>query len=1729
MASFPGPILPGNPNRGSGEVRNSTPSQQPENNLLDQESGWKSFTNKFRSYITIHKRSGISVALFVLVLIFLVFTKVHLDSTGDSDMDSETATNFGQNFEKLVIPEREPPFFELTTQEERRFGILPQETFVLKTRMPVDEQIIRDNLTTSREVSIRQIGIQEFHLTPTTLLSLDEPIVIRLSVKDKEIGGNTLDRDYSWSFQSQGKFRVVSTIPGNEKTEVPLDTGIEFIFSQDEFADPSGYVSIDPAVPFETKIVDETLAIIPQENLRPETVYTVTLKRGLNVLNRNDRINEDYVFSFQTREPVVAQRPEPRLYLRDNFVQSSPREPLGVKVDTSNWSNSTIVEAIVYRFGSAGDFYRSRIEYDDVTSGWGVYYPDKHDFSTGLNEFARAQVTVQEREQVKFIQLPQAFDPGYYLVEFQVDGKLISDQVWYQSSELAGYISLGKEQTVVWVNNLSTAAPSISTTVRSLTTGETWAVNDQGVVQFTTSQAYFDEKTHYFELTDPAGNSLILPLYRQQDSNGPANRSSADYWSYFYNEKSFYASDDTVHYWGVIKNRDTGSIPDARVELTNPSNEIVYQSPIFPKSDGSFIGEIGLEEAPDGWYSLRLMAGETEVKRLSFSVKEYTKPDMKIEISSDKKAVFVDEEVEFTTSTSFFDGTPGANIELNIHESSNAKETKVQTDSSGQVVYAYKPIEFSQSRNYPHYESVHANPALSQESIVEGYANVMVYGPRLMTTIEREQEGNNASVRAIVNRVDLSGINKGDTDDPRGETVSGQEVRVVVTENWTERIEDGTYYNFIEKITLPRYRYNRKSEQVADETLTTNTFGEIVYDFDMKSDRSYEVQIIAVDDRGRAATNKLYFYSSHWSNTYYQTGQDTSIYLDLGGGKETNIFSPGEVVQVKLSEGNEDYAAGESDRFLFTTAKKGEQGILTTTEPSFSFLFDFSHVPNTYIGAVIFNGRNYIKAKSVCRAGWECRGSHFQYWYGYNNFDGMQILYDTEDSQLDVEILPSKSKYEPGEQASVEVRVTAAGQPVSNTNVNLAMIDEALAAIGGARTPDILDKLYMSVPHQIYYVYTSHNPLFAEVPGAEMGGGGGDRDLFKDTAFFGQSATNESGIAVFTFELPDNITTWLTYAQGVTSDLQAGQSETRIVVTKDFFVISKFPATYLVGDSAFVSMNSFGTSLTQSDTVDFSVIFSEGDQEISALTRIGSPFTEISFLFPTLASGQYGVTSRGSVGDRTDGIVLPVNLLETRMRQEFSTRHIVEGTGRVDDLIPGDYLDEEPVVLIVSDKGKGLFFSTLQHYCGGFGSNRLERRISSKRSDELLRESFDYDGCIASDAELNVFQNTDGGLAQVEWGGSNLETSVWAAIVAGDEFDNEKLREYFTREFDNAQGSKVRKIQAAWGLSLLGESKLKDLQGMISQAVSFEEKANLALALAYLGDTEIARNLFLDILADYAYTLRPYIRIDSELDRGNTPEAFVVDTSLSLLLGELVGSEYNEGLYSYIADFRSDLENHIIDLSEIEYIERQVGLLPDSNTLYSLTTAGGTVSEELDRGRSKVYDLLPQDVAAFSFVLGDGKAELLAEYLIGPNELSTKRRDSRLSITRTMEKAKKDSGGTIRSGDLVKITLNLTMDTQTSPKGGYTVKDILPSGLSHISNPGVFGFQDTSRPRNVSDKTVTFNVYNSTYYFKDGTHTIVYYARAVSPGIYKSEPAVFQSQRELTVFALTGEDRINIE
>lgn len=1628
-------------------------------------------------WVNLSKKQKIAFGILVtLIISSTLFSIYHFNKPKNNLTDND-------NWEKLQIPDRPSPPFVLTPKVDKKFGISAKETFILVSSTPTTEDLIRNSITSSEPVKVVQKSDTEFEITPISKLSPEETISIAISQNDN---------NYNWSFQVAPKLKIVDSLPRDKALNVPANAGIEITFNTDDYEDLASQIEFNPKLNFRTEKHDQKLAIIPIDPLNYKSIYEV----------RIDSMN--YSFTFQTADKDN----NGRLTLNDNFQQVLPDEQLQSKVNFTIDRNSSI-KTEVYKFNNSTDFINSRSTIDKVTSSWTTYYGEENKIDlTKLTKITEVNLSIQNQDQLNYLQLPFNLDEGLYFIQFSYANGEKLEHLWVQSTPILGYVSVAKEQTMVWINSINNE-PVGESSVSVVGLSDTYITNNEGWTAFPTPQNLFDDLKHYIQIVTTTGKELILPVVNLGSQVKPNQKTESDYWSYLYNERILYKPTDTIYFWGVAKDKDTGIAPSVvEVILGDYENPKQISQTVSPNSDGSFIGKLELNGFYAGSYKLRLSVDNVEIANSYLTVSDFVKPEFKTEIKANKKAIFSNEKITFNGKIGFFDGTPASNIPLKIYQSYGNESKNLDADKNGEFSYEYQP-KYDSSAYYPRYENITVSPQTATQGESEEFGTIMIYGSKLKIESTGKQEGSVAMVSAKVSNIDLDRINIQGLDDPISGPAKNQKVKIETEKTWYEQKEKGTYYDFVEKVTRKTYDYINHTEQIETKELFTDNEGVINYSLNLEKNKSFNVKLTITDNEGHQSISRQYF--------YYYDGQinnndvkKAEIVLD----KKENTFSIGEEVKAKITKNGELYKDSDKNKFLFVIVNRGRQEVYVKENPELTFIFEDKYKPNIFIGSIIFNGKYYEEVTSSCQQSWSCGG------YDYYNkyvFTPVEAVYKKDDSKLKLTISSDKTKYAPSDSVKVSVLVTKDEVPVSNATVNLVLVDEALAAMGKVNKPSTLDSLYKHVNSFVYYNYYTHQPIMPDGPTAERGGGGGDRNIFKDTAYFNVSSTNGDGIAEFEFELPDNITNWLTYAQSVTSDIDAGMGETSIIATKEFFVTSQFPKTVTLMDNPYLSANTYGNAISGNTDIEAEVVLTSDGSEISKNNFVLTPFKQNYITFPKLGVGNYEVTLRGRYANLEDGITLPMSVIDSRL--EFKMYEEPDVAKKL------NYRKDKPIKLIITDEGRGKYYYELSNYCY-LNSNRVEKILSRVFAKYILSNKFDESNCPESNILLSDFQSENGGLRQVKWGNSDLETTLWSAYVDSSQFDKDKLIKYF-ESFTNERWSKNEdKIMANWGLTILGKPQISNLRMLLKDATTFKEKVLVALALNYAGSIEESKDIYLDLLSQYAYTNKPYIRIQTGTQNMDN---YLLDTSYMLLLSSKLDQEYDKGMSLYLRDYRTEVVGVILEVANISFINNELTKLPSSDTEVKVRSKYQNKIFDLSKGASVNINLKSDEIDSLEVETLKGRVESVVSFYAKNEEFNKLEGDKRLSLKKTVSKIKGEGNG-INLGDILQVTLDYDFD-KDAPSGCYDLTDHIPSGLTYLNNPSSYGinYQNKGYMYDSGNNIVKGCAYNSDWWRRYTNKSSVYYLKVSAVGKYVNEPAIMQSMIDPTIFQKTSEEFINID
>ena len=121
---------------------------------------------------------------------------------------------------------------------------------------------------------------------------------VTISPSAEDIHGNTLGREYSFSFTPEPSFRVISPVSA---TEINTETSqIGIYFNSTVSSSATSKIKISPAVKGTWYIGGDSLSVyfLPQENYSDNTTYTVTLQPDVSD-KKGNILGQEYSLKFQ--------------------------------------------------------------------------------------------------------------------------------------------------------------------------------------------------------------------------------------------------------------------------------------------------------------------------------------------------------------------------------------------------------------------------------------------------------------------------------------------------------------------------------------------------------------------------------------------------------------------------------------------------------------------------------------------------------------------------------------------------------------------------------------------------------------------------------------------------------------------------------------------------------------------------------------------------------------------------------------------------------------------------------------------------------------------------------------------------------------------------------------------------------------------------------------------------------------------------------------------------------------------------------------------------------------------------------------------------------------------------------------------------------------------------------------------------------------------------------------
>lgn len=1507
-----------------------------------------------------------------------------------------------------------------------------------------------------------------------------------------------------WAFQVAGPPRVVGTLPRNETTDVPIDTGIEITFDQDGVAVEPGDIAVrlvpeGTAVAGTIEMHGRSAVFVPDKRLLEGRVYEVRVRSGTGASARAGGLARDVTFTFQAEREARAGKVQAEL--DQAFVTALPGER--ALLEARQWKTlpdggddevTTPVALRVYRLSGEAAAIRA-LEQLLGAPAWAGASARPIVPTAGLSRVFSGQAGFVREGWDRRLRLPIAPRTGWYLVELR-QGSI--SQAVLQVTDIAAMAGVRADKVVAWVNDARAGRPVEGARVEVVGGSRLGRTDAQGVLVAGTPAGLARAGSPVLvRMTADAGRRVIVDLAGGEgpitEEWGPWVRPGlAAWWTALSTDRWLYRPTDTIQAWGFLRARDDDRTPSAvRLRVWRTSDDPRNGRPVSTAgvqqaTTGAWVASIPLRDMPHGYYVLEVLADGRVVEAVEFEVGEIRKPPYQLAVTASSRAMLEGDTITATVTAHFFDGTPAAGIPVAVQfDSGDTEPVEATTDTAGVATVRLAPRIPAQDRSQHTCARLIARPAGPVEAYVEGYQEICVFRGADWVDLEATRSGESLVLSGAVHAVDLARVEAWLEDDdhdwntfrPQGAARGGRPIQLIVTETVLRPVVSARWYDAITRRVVEQYDWEDGAKTATSHRVTARADGTYRLRLAAPSaNRSWEVKAVVLDGGGRQVV------ASAWASEPRGKNPVSRYWVDLQGPDDGPAV--GDAVTAAVVQQRDDrevpMRAGGVNRFLFLVTGPIRFDAIVSPKAEATVRFEAADEPSLEFQVVWFTGRGYALP------------------------GGTSASLRTADRTLKVALAADRAAYEPGAKASVAVRtVDAEGRPVS-ASVLLRGVDEKLLAMGVAGFADPIELVYRSPAVGLLRgPVVSHEVMLAGNDGGKgstTGGGGGDRTDFGDTLPMRMVTTGADGRAEVSFDLPDDVTSWRVAATAMTGDRNAGSTSVLLPVGLPFFADATIAPEYLAADRVSIRLRAFGSALAAGQPVRFTV--SSETLAMAPATVDGAAFAEVLVALPALTTGMHRVKIVASSAAGTDRLVRTFRVVGSRLAAGH--RETVAITGPTTP--PGG---PGLTRLVFADAGRGRYVELLGSLAVPRGQ-RADEQVAAAVARRILVEQLAVaaaDLPVAAPFARSTYQSADGGLALLPYGSADLELTVRALIADPGALLADSARSWLRAATEDAATNAERRTVAFAGLAALGEPVLASLAATLDDpATSERTRLWAAIGLALLGDRDRAVAVERSLLARWGERRGDQVRLRISDDAEEVSGA----TELLALLGALVDDPLAaDVLASVVADPPRD---DLAVLAQVTVAGRLVARLPKEPAVIALVDGGTRSTVEIPAGGSVTLEVPAARRTQMRVAPVSGAAAVAASWdEPAPSASALGLPDPDLALTRTALPA-----SPVAAKSLVHVRLDLRVNGP-GRTGMVEVSDLVPSGLAVLG--GADGEdRECGRyavsPARIDGQRVTFVVTFGTDPNDEaqpvvpGTFCLRYLARVVTAGTYAWQPAV---------------------
>jgi hypothetical protein len=1019
-----------------------------------------------------NKKFILPVVVAFMVLGLVVFGYLYKDQLFDlAPSDFEVSDE-----ETLFSLKADSAFENFITEAE--------SSFTLESKVELSESEVKDLVSFEPNIEydvkknkagliglIPQAKAQEESSQQSTEAVYSYTIIPKVALPKGEllVASIEANRDYSWAFPIEADFQVVKTLPRKQGTYVPIDSSIEITFNEQISVDVAKYVSVEPALKYEAMIDDKTL-ILKHGGMKEGEIYNISLDSEL-FDDKDSSFEGEFAFSFETYSNAYNDRgvnfwsdyesffPDGDIFFNIGYTE----------IDTEKFNED--YTASVYQYASTEEFLEEYKESKNWDWYWTSLYKNNFDVDLNLEKATKLYEVNPEIVENNFrnvLYVPNEFKKGTYALELVKNSTQEKSIVWFQVSPLAHYYTYTSESGLIWLYDFESGEFVNDAKVSLLGGGsevDLGKTNDKGVVKYATPQ-YLKDRDN--------GEGDGLPSSYKVEWNGETYLSlmedsywygfyypQADkFWNFLSTDRYVYRPTDEINFWGIVKGREDDLKNDkVKVSLSGGGfyyydywggDSLVSTNAIVSGFD-TVKGSLEFEGIDPGFYTLQVEKDDEIISTSSLQIVDFETPAYQLTVTPNKDSMFAGDTVQIEVEASFFDGTPVPNLEVFYNDYIggnyyNNEEKSLLLDENGKAIVSIQAYASTEEFSYgPNSRNVYFRTGNAEEGEISSQTEVLVFEEDVYMQLIKDVSEDNESkfeLTAKLNSINLANASPDSRGYYRseyiGDPVSGKNVTANIYGGYSQKIEDGFYYDPISKTSTQKYRYKYVEDYLTATSGLTNADGEYNFTFEPNDAHkdlytSYYVVLSSVDNRGSAFKTKSYVSNRSYS---YRGFNDDSYRLSLNTAQNEPELKIGEEFELLLEKPENDKLV--SGDYLYFGYQSAIDDLEITDRSSVKKMFKKEYKPGFAYQAVVLTDT------------------------GFQDTNRVVASYDELESELKIDMRSDKDKYRPGETAVIDINVTdVAGDPVQ-AEVNVASVDEALFHVLPYEfEKDILSNLYV--------------------------------------------------------------------------------------------------------------------------------------------------------------------------------------------------------------------------------------------------------------------------------------------------------------------------------------------------------------------------------------------------------------------------------------------------------------------------------------------------------------------------------------------------------------------------------------------------------------------------------------------------------------------------------------------